>query len=351
MNTNDAQVALYLPRQNNKACNKIKVLAGDIGGTKTNLGLFESVEGKMKLMHENTYHSNKFPAFTAIVHQFLLDTKNEKPDRISIGIAGPVINKTVQTTNLRWQINADDLQKEIGTKEVALLNDLEANAYGLAGLGSDDIVTIYDAKNTTKGNIAIIAPGTGLGEAGLFWDGKNYHPFATEGGHCSFSQQSDLDLEIYKYLQKKYNVVSWEHLVSGPAIFTIYKFLRDIKKREEPHWLEVRLNADDPSAVISNTALEGLSEICDETMKLFARFLARESYNLVLKLKSTGGLYLGGGIPPKIIKYIQSDIFYETFKQSDRMDELISTISIKLITNPKTALMGAAYFGAFGLKQ
>jgi glucokinase len=348
---NDAKVALYLPRQNNKTCNNIKVLAGDIGGTKTNLGLFESADGKMKLLHENTYHSNKFPTFTAIIHQFLLESENEKPDRISIGVAGPVINKMVKTTNLPWEIDAAILQKETGAKEVALLNDLEANAYGLAGLENDDIITIYEAKNDAKGNIAIIAPGTGLGEAGLFWDGKNYHPFATEGGHCNFSQQSDLDIEIYNYLQKKYTIVSWEHLVSGPAIFTIYKFLRDVKKMEEPHWLEVRLNADDPSVVISNTALEGLSDICNETMKLFARYLARESYNLVLKLKSTGGLFLGGGIPPKILKYIQSDVFYETFRQSDRMDELISTVSIKLINNSKTALIGAAYYGCFGERK
>lgn len=351
MNSNDAKIALYLPRQNDPASDKIKVLAGDLGGTKTNLGLFESGEGKMIQLYENSYHSNKFPSFTAIVHQFLLDTKNEKPDRISIGVAGPVINKTVQTTNLPWKIDATALQKEIGTKEVALLNDLEANAYGLAGLGEADVMTIYEPETATAGNLAIIAPGTGLGEAGLFWDGKNYHPFATEGGHCSFAPQSDLDIDVYNYLQKKYNVVSWEHLVSGPAIYSIYKFLRDVKKMEEPHWLQVRLNADDPSAVVSNTALEGLSEICDETMKLFARYLARECYNLVLKMKATGGLFISGGIPPKIIKYIQAPVFYETFKQSDRMDELIAAVPIKLLTNSKTTMIGAAYYGAFGEAQ
>ncbi len=344
-------LSLFLPRQHDDSCNNIKVIAGDIGGTKTNLGLFESRDGKMVLLHSSTYHSNKFPSFTGIVNQFLLETENEKPDRISIGIAGPVLNGRVQATNLPWIIEATTLQAETQTKEVALLNDLEANAYGLAGLNETDIEVLHNPIQNPQGNIALLAPGTGLGEAILFWDKINYHPFATEGGHCNFAQQSEFDVSLFKYLNRKTKFVSWEHLVSGPAIYNIYKFLRDKKKMEEPHWLEVRLAADDPSAVISNTALEGISEICDEVMKVFARYIARESYNLALKAKATGGLYLGGGIPPKIKKYLASKTFYDAFLETDKMEDLLSKISINLITNTNTALIGAAYYGAFGEQQ
>ncbi len=348
---NEQQLPLYLPRLQDASSNNIVVLAGDIGGTKTHLGLYRSDKSKMELLHETIYHSQKFPTFTAIVHQFLLEIKKDIPDRISIGVAGPVINGKVQTTNLPWQIDGAALMKETGVKEVSLLNDLEANAYGIAGLTSTDITTIYEQRSVAPGNVAIIAPGTGLGEAGLFWDGQFYHPFATEGGHCDFAPQTDMDIALYHFLKQKHEVVSWEHLVSGPAIYEIYRFLRDVIKREEPHWLEVRLNADDPSAVISHTALQGLSDLCDETMVLFTRYLARECCNLVLKMKATGGLYIGGGIPPKIAKYIEASYFYETFSKSDRMDELVKAVPVHLILNSRTALIGAAYYGAFGAIQ
>ena len=341
-------VPLALPFLHSPENNNLLILAGDIGGTKTNLGLYRSQNGRMEMVTNTSYHSKQFPTFTAIIHQFLLESSSEKPDRISIGVAGPVLNNKVRTTNLAWELDAAILAAETGIDKVYLINDLEANAYGLAGLTDEDLVTIHQVDKQVEGNIAIIAPGTGLGQAGLFWDGEYYHPFATEGGHCDFSQQSDIDFALYNYLKIKHGHVSWEHVVAGPAIYSIYLFLRDVLKRDEPHWLAVRLNANDPSAVISNTALQGISAICDETMKLFAGYLARESCNLVLKMKSTGGLYLGGGIPPKIIKYLLVKQFYTAYSKTDSVQtELVQSVPIYIITNPKTALIGSAYYGAF----
>ena len=343
------KIPLALPYIDSTENNNLLVLAGDIGGTKTNLGLFRSENGEMRMVTNRSFHSRQFPNFTAIIQQFLLESSTEKPDRISIGVAGPVLNNKVRTTNLAWELDAEQLAIDTGVDKVFLINDLEANAYGLAGLTDQDLVTIHEVKNRVDGNMAILAPGTGLGEAGLFWDGKQYHPFATEGGHCDFSQQTDIDRDLYNYLNNKHGHVSWEHVVSGPAIYNIYLFLRDVLKREEPHWLSVRLKEDDPSAVISTTAIQGISDICDETMKLFVGYMARECCNLVLKMKSTGGLYLGGGIPHKILKYILDDQFYKTYNTTDATQiALVQSVPIYVITNPKTALIGSAYFGAFG---
>ncbi|MGI8951739.1 MAG: glucokinase [Chitinophagaceae bacterium] len=348
---NQNKIQLALPRIIDQQSNNILVLAADIGGTKTNLGLFFSNDGAMELKHEASYHSNQFSSFNAIMQQFLAETKNELPDRISIGVSGPILNNKVHTTNLLWEIESNDLLKETKVKEVALINDLEATAYGLAGLNEDDIISIHNKESIVQGNCAIIAPGTGLGEAGLFWDGKYYHPFATEGGHCNFAPQTDLDIELYRYLKQSHEQVSWEHVACGPGIFNIYKFLRDVKKMQEPPWLKEELNEDDPSKIIDDCALKHSCELCEETMQLFARYLARESCNLVLKLKATGGLFFGGGIPPKIKQYLETDDFYKAFQQSDRMEILMQSIPIKIIMNNKTALIGAAYFGAFGNNQ
>ncbi len=341
------QVPLAFPGGRESAGKAAIVLAGDIGGTKTKLGLFRAENGEVTLLKETGYPSRDYNNLTGLIRQFLSENGNASPVRICLGVAGPVIQGKVQTTNLPWEFSGEEIGKQTGVSFVSLINDLEATAYGLVALSSVDFDLLHAGRTDIPGNAAIIAPGTGLGEGGLYWDGKSYHPFPTEGGHGDFSPRSEFDLEFYRYLKEKYDFVSWERVLSGPGIYNIYQFLRDIKKREEPGWLAGELQQEDPAAVISNAAIEKKQPLCVETMELFVKYLACESTNLVLKHKATGGLFIGGGIPPKILPFLKEGIFYHSFIQCDRMEELVSAIPVKVILNDKTALLGAAYYGAF----
>ena len=340
-------IPLYLPRYEVADKAPFTVLAADIGGTKTAVGLF-SVSGKeLQPIKENTYPSNEHPSFQAVLKRFLSDHQLPHPDRLSIGVAGPVLDGKVQVTNLPWVLDREQLIADTGVKEVSLINDLEATAYGLAGLNKEYMATIHPGHEQASGNIAVLAPGTGLGEAGLYWDGQGYRPFATEGGHCHFSPRNALDVELYQHLSERHQTVSWEHVISGRGIYRIYRFLRDIKGYKEPAWLTEKLSQDDPAAVISHTAMRELNDTCIETMKLFVGYIATEASNLVLKLKATGGLLLGGGISPKIFPLLKTDLFYEQFVHSHRMQDLLKEVPISVILNSHTALLGAAYYGAY----
>jgi len=350
MNT-ESRIPLFFPGKSGLKDERITVLAGDVGGTKTNLALYGATQGGMELLQEKTFHSASYPSCIEILKQFLSETGSSgkpKPDRICLGVAGPVVEGKVEITNLSWVLDLQEIRQASGITAASLINDLEATAYGLAGLRPDDFITIHDAGRDSKGNIAIIAPGTGLGEAGLFWDGSFYHPFSTEGGHTDFAPRTEMDFKLFQYLQKKYGIVSWERVIAGPAIHDIYQFLIEFRKKNQPDWLKEALEKDDPSAVISQTALEEKDPVCVETLQIFVRYLARESSNLALKMKSTGGLYLGGGIPPKISSLLQFNVFYDNFLDCDRMQHLLKNISLRIILNSNTALIGAAYFGAYG---
>ncbi|WP_185140147.1 glucokinase [Albibacterium bauzanense] len=335
---------LFLPgRSQNKVA---KILAVDIGGTKTSFGLFTIVGANVNLVQEETYPSKNYLSFNVILDKYLQEHVSSIPDILSIGVAGPVVDGKVQLTNLSWSIDANVLQQEKGITKVFLLNDLEATAYGLAGIEKDDLAIIHSGEQK-KGNVAILAPGTGLGEAGLFWDGSCYRPFATEGGHSEFSPRTELDIELFHYLRNETPLISWEYLISGDGIYRIYTFLRDIRGYKEPTWLEEKLRTEIPAAVVSHTAIRQLNETCVKAMQLFVTYMAREATNLVLKLKATGGLFLGGGIPPKIYPLLRDELFRQQFIQSDRMEPLLQDIPIHLILNSKAALVGAAYYGAF----
>lgn len=344
-------VSLFLPRLTDTESNNITLIAVDIGGTKTNFGLYKSNNQKVELLKEGTYASQEYSSFSDVVKMFISENQIAGVDRISIGVAGPVLDGKVHTTNLPWEIDKRILLQDIGVKEVGLINDLEATAYGLNNIHEEYLATIYPGADDAKGNIAILAPGTGLGEAAMYWDGKAYRPFATEGGHSEFSPRSEQDIELYHYLKNEFGIVSWEHLISGPGIYNIYKFLRDVKGEKEPVWLTERLAQEDPSMVISHTAIRELNATCVHTMNLFVHYMAREATSLVLKTKATGGLFLGGGIPPKIYPLLRNDLFHQQFVESDRMENLLKNIPIRLILNSKTALIGAAYYGAFGATE
>ena len=321
------------------------VLAGDIGGTKSDFALFEVKEGKFSILRETIYHSKDWASFTDMVMNF--GVSSPKPDRISFAIAGPVQDGRVKLTNLKWIIDSQELRENTGVEDVFMINDLESIAYGLASLRPEDFITVYQPESRQAGNAAIIAPGTGLGESGLYWDGQAFHPFASEGGHTDFAPRDALDVELYWYLEKKFGHVSWERVVSGIGIPTIFEFLRDVKHREVPDWLEEKFRQDDPAATIGKAATQKCP-VCQETLQLFVRYLAIEASNLALKLKSTGGLFIGGGIPPKIWNDALQAVFMGQFFEVGRLRPLLESVPANIIYNEKTALFGAAYYGAYG---
>ena len=317
------------------------VLAGDIGGTKTNLALFKASYDGIVHLNDMNCRTSDFSSLEELLTSFLKDIPN--PDKICLGVAGPVLNGHAKLSNIKWEIDKDELHKHF-KKEFSIINDLEATAYGLALLNEDETVVIHQGKKQIPGNVAVIAPGTGLGEAGIYWDGKYYHPFATEGGHADFAARNVLDFELYLYLQKQFGHVSWERVISGPGIIRIYQFLiHEVKREESPTIKEKFINGHD-ATIISQNVKNCL--VCKETMELFIRFLAFESANLVLKHNATGGLFIGGGIAPSIIALFKEYDFNGYFCQSGRLNDLIENVMVRVILNSKAALLGAAWYGA-----
>ena len=323
------------------------VLAADIGGTTTNLALFKVSDGHLELLNEKSFQTKKHASFTDLFNKFHIED-DVKIDAICLGVAGPVIEGVVQGTNFPWTIDGKAISRALQVKSVFVINDLEANAYGLTTLEEDDFEILITGKNI-PGNAAIISPGTGLGEAGLFWDGEKHHPFASEGGHCSFSPHIELDVELYNFMFKKYGDVSWERVLSGQGIIDIHEFLRQFRKIPMPLWFKEQFTKEDPAALITKTAMAKEDTICSETLAIFFRFLAKEASQLALKMKATGGIYIGGGITPKLIKGIDKAVFTNNFVQSGRMESLLKMMSVKVILNEKTPLFGAAMYAAMGI--
>lgn len=333
---------MILPVSAKKLRSHQVVLAGDVGGTKTNLALC-NWEGKdLSIQKTNSYTTRSFPDLQSLITEFL--TGNVFPEKICLGVAGPIENGQVSLTNIGWHIESTSMSGYFNHTPVVLINDLEATANSLAVLNEKDIHVVYEGSGTDKGNAAIIAPGTGLGEAGLYFDGEAYHPFATEGGHCDFAPRTELDLELYRYLKKKFGHVSWERVISGPGICLIYDFLLHEKDFEEPAWLKEKILAHDKASMISEHATE--CAICKETMELFLRYLAEEASNLALKLKATGGLYIAGGIVPHLIPILHKDSFLKWFFAVGRLKNLLQSIPVTIIVNEKAPLLGAAYYGS-----
>ena len=323
----------------------VTILAADIGGTKTNIALYQSGSDGLTITREQRYVSADHPSLTDIIHDFC---GNTLPDRISAAVAGPVIDGKSRLTNLPWVLDSKAMSQDLQIP-VCFINDLEATAYGLAGLKEEDQTSLATGDPNAKGNMAILAPGTGLGEAGLYWDGQHYHPFATEGGHSDFAPRTAQDVELFYYLQKQFGHVSWERVVSGMGIKNIFHFLTESEQEQIPEWLSARFPDADPAAVISQAAMRHEDPVCTETMDLFVRYMATEAASLVLKLMATGGLYLAGGIPPKILPLLQSDNWSKNFDNNGRMHDLSDRVPIHVVLNDKMALQGAAYYGAFNM--
>jgi glucokinase len=319
------------------------ILAGDIGGTKVNLGLYELNGRQVKLLREGTRPSKAYARLQDLVKEFLTEMNHPVIERACFGIAGPVRNGRVRVTNLPWQIEAGEISEELKLGPVAMINDLEANGYGLAELPEQDLHTLNAGDPDANGNAAMISAGTGLGEAGLFWDGVQFRPFACEGGHADFSPASALDAELLGYLSSKFGHVSWEKVLSG-----IYQFLRDTNRGTEPAEFAEALAKGDPGAVISQAALSGTSSRCAQALDMFVGYYGAEAGNLALKIMSTGGMYIGGGIAPRMLPRLEQGSFLNAFFSKGRMRSLLEAMPVRVILNPKTALLGAAHFAAFG---
>jgi glucokinase len=321
------------------------ILAGDIGGTKVHLAAFEVEERGLTSVALATFASRDYPTLETIVQTFI-ETHQCSVDYGCFGIAGPVRQGRVQVTNLSWTVDARDLAAVVGAKQVWLINDLEANAHGIAGLAPEDFVELNHGNDGSVGNLAILSAGTGLGQAGLLWDGQRHAVIPSEGGHSDFAPRTDLDTELLRYLRSKLQQVSWENVLSGPGSLNIYEFLRDSGYGTEPAWLTEEFRRIDPPIAITRAALEGRCDLCVRTMNLFVDYYGAEASNLALKMLAVGGVYLGGGIAPRIIDLLKSGRFMNAFMGQGRMRELLSGIPVRVILNDKTALIGAARYAA-----
>ena len=319
------------------------ILAGDIGGTHTRLGLFHQEAGRLQLEREKTYPSREHSGLAEIVNGFL-DAAKTGVSQATFGIAGPVLNGVVSTPNLPWVIDEKSLARQSGIENVSLINDLQAHAWGVDGLEAADFVSLNSAA-VAPGNAALIAAGTGLGEAGLYWDGTRRHAFPCEGGHTDFAPRNTLEIALLVYLMKKFSRVSYERVLSGPGLKNIYDFLRDSGAEQEPPWLRDELaGARDQSAIISQHGMNGTAAICEHALDIFVSVYGAEAGNLALKLMATGGVFLSGGIATRILPRLTAPSFMQSFLAKGRLQPLLETIPVKIITNDRVGLIGAARY-------
>ncbi|MDD2685190.1 MAG: glucokinase [Gallionella sp.] len=317
-----------------------RVLSGDIGGTKTRLAVMRVSGNSVEIEREATYVSRAHATFDELLAAFIAD--GDVPESCGLGIAGPVIGRTVRTTNLPWYIDADALQQRFGFRHCILLNDLEAIAAGLPALQAEQVAVLQVGDQAATGNAAVIAAGTGLGEAGLFWDGARHHPYATEGGHASFSPQNEIEFALLSYLQTRYGHVSWERVVSGMGLLDLHEFMRLHHRTPAPVWLDEAMRAGDAAAAIANAAMTGKDELCVKTLAMFVRLYGAEAGNLALKSMSRGGLYIAGGIAPKLLPLLQQGEFLAAFLDKGRMRHLLEAMPVRVILSDHVALYGPA---------
>lgn len=315
------------------------ILAGDIGGTNTRLAFFEG----SKILVEQKFKSQKYPSLEAIVQEFFKNQK-QKAEIGCFGVAGPVRKGRCQATNLPWVIDAETMKTSLGIPKISLLNDLEAKAYGLKMLKKEELFLLQQGEIGQEGNQALIAAGTGLGEAGLYWDGKEHRPFACEGGHADFAPRDDLEMELLTYLQKKYGHVSYERVVSGPGIPLLYRFLVDTKREKASPEVEEAMQGKEAPFVITEGAVNKKDPVCVRAVDWFLSIYGSEAGNLALKLFSLGGVFIGGGIAPFLAETMKRGSFLPAFKDKGRFNTLLESIPIYVIMNDDASLLGCAYF-------
>ncbi|HEY2989860.1 MAG TPA: glucokinase [Candidatus Binatia bacterium] len=326
------------------------ILAGDIGGTKTNLALYSVENDKLVPSVKNSFPSKNYPSLEAVLREFMTDSP-EPVAAACFGVAGPVIDGTSKTPNLPWFLDAREIARCLDLDSVGLINDLEATGYGAATLDASEFFTLHAGRAEPHGAMGLIAAGTGLGEAMLCWKGQGYGVLASEGGHADFAARTQLEIELLAHLIDRFGHVSYERVVSGPGIFNIYSFLKDAKHLSEPAWLKERLAGGDPSAVISAAALANEAEICVQALDIFVSCYGAEAGNLALRARALGGIYVGGGIAPKILPKLNDGRFMRAFTDKGRYGEFLARIPVHVIMNQETALRGAASCAAAQLKS
>lgn len=330
------------------------ILAGDVGGTKVHLALYNFAGGRLTAVREQKFPAIDYATLDDVVKAFLAlesdqATSSEKAQIAAacFGCPGPVRDGRLKLTNLPWTLDARDLQRSLGIEHIFLINDLEANGFGIPELAPEKIFTLHEGDPHAVGHRGLVSAGTGLGECLLIWDGKvrQHVPIPSEGGHCDFAPRDDREIALLKYLRRSLNGrVSFERVVSGLGIKNVYAFLRDDQKMEEPAWLHDRMAVEDPNAVIGECAENGSSEICRETLQIFASAFGAEAGNVALKVLAMGGIYLGGGIAPKILKTMQDGQFLQAFLDKGRLSPLLEAVPVRIILDETCALLGAAAY-------
>ncbi len=327
------------------------ILAGDIGGTKTNLALYHAAQPAAQgrdespvLVREGSFPSARYPGLEEILDAFLDRQESVGQESIqaaAFGIAGPVLDGRVTTTNLAWQVEATRLSSHLGGVQVRLMNDLEATAYGVLCLGPEEFQLLNPGRER-RGHRAIIAAGTGLGQAFLFWDGRQYRAAATEGGHVDFAPRTALEDRLLDYLRRRYTHVSYERLVSGPGLVHIWRFLVEAEGRELTAGLEERMRTEDPAAVIGQAGVNAACATCEAAVDLLLGIYGAQAGNQALTVMSLGGVYVAGGMMPKLLPRVGHGAFMRAFVDKGRFAALMADIPVRIVLNPKAAQVGAA---------
>lgn len=317
------------------------ILAGDIGGTKTQLALFEKKSGKM--LCEKKYPSKEYASLSRILKEFL-DEFPASLDRVCVGIAGPIQKGKCTATNLSWIVDAKDVARVVHTKKIFLINDLAAMGYGISALKREELFVLQEGKPVKNGVRALIAAGTGLGVAGLVWTGAHYAHIASEGGHADFAGRNEEELKLWSYLNKKFGRVSYERVLSGEGLTQLYHYLLESRKEKEPEWLK---KAKEPARAICEMAIKKKDHTSRSALDWFVSLYGSEAGNVALQFLPTGGLYIGGGIAPHILEVMKSPLFMESFLNKGRLSSYLSQIPVKVILNEKTPLLGACYYARY----
>jgi glucokinase len=319
------------------------ILAGDVGGTKTHLGLFRVESGTPMLLREHRYHTADFHSLEDVCADFLSAGK-EPIQSACFGVPGLIIDGEARATNVHWRMQESSLSRALGGTRVRLINDLGAAAYGVMHLADAEVCVLQrGAFQLHQGDIAIIAAGTGLGEGALVFENGRYYSVASEGGHASFAPRDDEQIKLYRYLRARFGHVSAERVLSGPGLFNIYSFLREHRRTPEPKWLAARFEKEDASAVVSEAALDRRDGECVHALEMFVDIYGAEAGNLALKVLALGGVYLSGGIAPKILPALTDGRFMRAFVDKGRLDEMLSKIEVRIALNEGAGLIGAAW--------
>ena len=318
------------------------ILAGDVGGTKVHLALYDFKEGKLEYARDERYPAKDYAGLEEIVKKFL---GGAKVDAACFGVPGPVRNGRLRLTNLPWTLDSRELSTSLGITHVFLINDLEANGYGVAELAPDQIFTLAEGDASQVGNRALIAAVTGLGEGLLIWNGHGHVPYPSEGGHSDYAPRNEDEIDLLRFLKQKYDGrISFERVVSGMGLTNVYDFLSEVRGVEVPKWLGVRMAAEDPNAVITECALAAKSEICEKALNMFVSAYGAEAGNLALKVLSVGGVYVGGGIAPRILEKLKDGTFMKAFTDKGRLSQLLINMPVRIILESRAALLGAASY-------